>query len=32
MEKKTASFVFEQERDKLQRGFTVMIKIGRAHV
>ncbi len=26
MEKKTASFVFEQERDKLQRGFTVMIK------
>lgn len=26
MEKKTASFVFEQEREKLQRSFTVMVK------
>ncbi len=26
MEKKTASFVFEQEREKLQRSFSVMIK------
>ncbi len=26
MEKKTASFVFEQEREKLQRSFSVMVK------
>lgn len=26
MEKKTASFVFEQEREKLQRSFSIMIK------